>query len=152
MAGLLRYCTSMWREMDCAPSEIKALWQRDCCSGHWTEHLSAKYARVKYLPLADWTEPTISEILGRDLNGYDNGIRILVTHCEASLFFSSLKVSQTELLNGETVGIITPSLNIFLIMGFTVWRPCFHLHWSILTIPKSSWSPIVPSQKCQDLI
>ena len=125
MAGWLRYPISMWEEMDCAPSEMKALWQRGCCNEHWTEHLSAKSSRVKYLPLAVWTEPTISEILGRDLNRYDNGIRILVTYCEASLFFPGLKIGQTELLNGETVGIITPSLNIFPVMGFNFEGPVF---------------------------
>ena len=53
MAGLLRYLTSVWVEMDCAPSEVKQTVMERLLQWALNRTLLAKSTRAKYLPVAD---------------------------------------------------------------------------------------------------
>lgn len=53
MAGLLRYLTSVWVEVDCAPSEVKANCDGEAVAMATEQNIISQIHKSKYLPVAD---------------------------------------------------------------------------------------------------
>ena len=69
----------------------------------------------------------------RGLNGWGQSIDVQLLTVRHHSFFPGLRTGQTEMLNEEAVGVITPSLIRSYIITFNPSGPCFKLHCAILT-------------------
>ena len=129
--------------------------RKTSCGGQGgSENTLAKSLLSKYLLAVEWMRSGISKILGigfEDDNGWDHSIKDVVIHHAALFFFFfnfwRCKNRQNCLLNGGAVGIVTSLFIRSYITRLNSWRPCFNLHWAILTILiRGPWVPILSSQ------
>lgn len=149
--ALLRHAMDSWVEAYCVPAKTKAN-----CNGEAVEVGSEQNAISqthdgKVLPVAAHMEPVISILLGMPASlGRIMTRRRWKSTVRHRSFFPSLTTGPTVLLNGEKLGITTPSLKtsyiwVSVLGPILIYIGQYELFYS-WSREESQGSPIFPSQ------
>lgn len=149
--GLLRHAMDSWVEVCCAPAKMKANCNCEAVEVGSEQNTISQIHDGKVLPVADQMESVISIILGMQASL----ARIMTRRRWKSpvrhhSFFPSLTTGPIVLLNGETVGITTPSLKasciwVSVLGPILIYIGQYELFYS-WSREESQGSPIFPSQ------
>ena len=129
MARLLRYPVCSQVKVYRDPLEVKA----NCDQEVTEQNMLIKLTASEYWSVSDWMVSVILIVLDRGIFMGRAMASDTLINCEA-LFFTPSLPGHTGLLSGETIKRITLSLIGSYIINLNLWRPCFILHWAMLTV------------------
>lgn len=149
--GLLRHATDSWVEVYSVPAKMKANCNCEAVEVGSEQNAISQIHDGKVLPVADQMESVISIILGMQASmARIRTRRLWKSTVRHHSFFPSLTTGPIVLLNGETLGITTPSLKtsytwVSVLDPILIYVGQYELFYS-WSREQSQGSPIFPSQ------